>query len=405
MNHPHRGLLPFLALASGASVATLYYNQPLLLEISRTFRVSQARGGAIAVGTQLGYAAGILLFVPMGDVVERRRLMLRLFAAVSAALVAAGLAPSFWILLAANVAIGMTAAVTHVMVPLAPELAPPGQGGRAIGIVMTGLLFGVLLGRTASGAVAGMLGWRAVFLVAAVSTGAFIPLLAFRMPPMRPAKPLRYGEALRSLWQLTLDQPVLREAAAVGFLVFASFIAFWTNLAFFLGSPHYGLGAAAAGSFGLLGAAGALIASPAGRLADRYGTRTTMTIALLLLTIGWVLLWAFGYHVAGLIAGVAVLDVGMQTMQISNQTRIFALSRAARSRINTVYMIVFFLGGALGSAASAAAWSRWQWNGVCAWGVAMLLLACLRHLLAKPKTRRANYQSISAGKNSATRSS
>lgn len=381
MDRAHRGLLPFLALASGASVATLYYNQPLLLEISREFHVSQARGGTIAVGSQLGYAAGILLFVPLGDVLERRGLMLRLFAAVSLALVAAGLAPAFWILLVANVAIGMTAAVTHVMVPLAPELAPPGQGGRAIGIVMTGLLFGVLLGRTASGAVASLLGWRAVFLLAAVSTGAFIPLLAWRMPAMPSAKPLRYGEALRSLWELAVQQPLLREASAVGFLVFASFIAFWTNLAFFLGSPHYRLGAGAAGSFGLLGAAGALIASPAGRLADRCGTRATLTFGLLLLTAGWVLLWAFGYHIAGLIAGVAVLDIGMQTMQISNQTRIFALSRSARSRINTVYMIVFFLGGALGSALSAAAWSRWGWNGVCAWGIAMMLLACLRHAL------------------------
>ena len=277
MTHLHRGLLPFLAVASGASVATLYYNQPLLLEISRTFHIRSGAGGAIAVATQLGYAAGILLFVPLGDVIERRGLMLRLFAAVSLALVAAGLAPSFWMLVAASVAIGMTAAVTHVIVPLAPELAEPGQGGRAIGIVMTGLLLGVLLGRTASGALAELLGWRAVFLAAAVSTAAFVPLLAWRMPVMHPAKPLAYRAALASLWDLARGQPVLREASAVGFLVFASFIAFWTNLAFFLGSPHYRLGAGAAGSFGLLGAAGALIASPAGRLADRYGPRATLT--------------------------------------------------------------------------------------------------------------------------------
>lgn len=374
-----RGLLPFLALASGASVATLYYNQPLLLEISRAFGTSTGASGIIAVATQLGYAAGILVFVPLGDVVERRKLMLRLFAAVSLALAVAGLAPSFWVLVAASVAIGMTAAVTHVIVPLAPELAPAGEGGRAIGTVMTGVLLGVLLGRTASGAVASMLGWRAVFLLAAVSTGAFVPLLAWRMPALPPARALEYRAALRSLWDLAHAQPLLREAAVVGALVFASFIAFWTNLAFFLGSPHYGLGAAATGSFGLLGAAGALIASPAGRLADRYGPRATLTLALGLLSAGWVLLWVFGYRLAGLIAGVTVLDIGMQTMQISNQTRIFALSRAARSRINTVYMIVFFFGGALGSALSSLAWSRWQWSGVCAWGLAMLALAWLRH--------------------------
>ncbi|MGA2985063.1 MAG: MFS transporter [Terriglobia bacterium] len=379
IDRARRGLLPFLGMASGASVATLYYNQPLLLEITRTFHVSHGRGGAIAVATQLGFAAGILFFVPLGDVVERRKLILRLFAAISFALVAAGLAPSFWALVVASVAIGIAASVTHILVPIAPELAGPGEGGRAIGTVMTGLLLGILLGRAASGAVAEVLGWRGVFLLGAVSTVAFVPLLWWRMPALPPQGPVSYGAALGSLWDLLSHEPVLREASAVGFLVFAAFISFWTNLAFFLGSPHYHLGAGVVGSFGLLGAAGAMMASPAGKLADRYGTRVTLTLALGLLSAGYVLLWVFGYHLAGLIVGVIVLDVGQQTMQISNQTRIFALSSTARSRINTVYMIIFFLGGALGSALSAAAWNRWQWSGVCAWGLAMLALAWLRH--------------------------
>ena len=375
----HRGLLPFLGLASGASVATIYYNQPLLLEISRAFHISHGQAGAVSVATQLGYAAGILLFVPLGDVVERRKLILRLFAGVSLALVAAGLAPSFWLLVAASVAIGMTASVTHVMVPIAPELAGSEEGGRAVGTVMTGLLLGVLLGRTVSGSIAQMFGWRIMFLLGAASTGAFVPLLWWRLPALPPAQPLRYGAALRSLWDLARQQPILREASAVGFLAFAAFISFWTNLAFFLGSPHYHRGAAVAGSFGLLGAAGVLIASPAGKLADRHGPRYTLTLALGFLTGGYLLLWIFGYHIAGLIAGVIVLDIGQQTMQISNQARIFALSREAKSRINTIYMIIFFLGGALGSAVSAAAWSHWQWSGVCGWGLVMLALAWLRH--------------------------
>jgi predicted MFS family arabinose efflux permease len=376
---PWRGSLPFLGLACGASVATIYYNQPLLLDISRTFGVSHGAGGAVSMATQLGYAAGILFFVPMGDVAERRKLILRLFAAVSLALAAAGLAPSFWVLVAASAAIGLTASVTHIMVPMAPELAGPGAGGRAIGSVMTGLLLGVLLARTASGAVAAAFGWRAVFLLAALSTAGFAPLLARRLPPMTPARPIRYGEALRSLWDLVRREPVLREASALGFLVFAAFIGFWTNLTFFLGSPHYRLGAGVAGSFGLVGAAGALIAAPVGKLADRRGPRFTLTLALGLLSAGYALLWALGYRLAGLIAGVIVLDVGQQSMQISNQTRIFGLSRSARSRINTIYMIIFFLGGALGSAASAAAWTRWQWSGVCGWGLAMLALAWVLH--------------------------
>ncbi len=379
IDRARRGMLPFFGMASGVSVATIYYHQPLLLEITRTFHVSPSRGGAIAVATQLGFAAGIFFFVPLGDVVERRKLILRFFAAVSLALVAAGLAPSFWALVVASVAIGITASVTHILVPLAPELADPGEEGRAIGTVMTGLLLGVLLGRAASGAVAEVLGWRGVFLLAAVSTGALVPLLRWRIPALPPPRPVRYGAALRSLWDLLCHEAVLREASALGFLVFGAFISFWTNLAYFLGSPHYHWGAGVAGSFGLLGAGGAMMASPAGKLADRYGTRFTLTLGLGLLSAGYVLLWVFGYHLAGLIAGVIVLDVGQQTMQISNQTRIFALSSTARSRINTVYMIIFFMGGALGSALSAMAWTRWQWSGVCGWGLAMLGLAWLRH--------------------------
>jgi predicted MFS family arabinose efflux permease len=235
------------------------------------------------------------------------------------------------------------------------------------------------LGRAASGAVAELLGWRGVFLLAGVLTLAFVPLLRWRMPPMPPPRPITYRAALRSLWDLWWEEPILREASTISFLVFGAFIAFWTNLAFLLGSPHYRLGAGVAGSFGLLGAGGAVVASLAGRLADRYGTRVTLTLALGLLSAGYVLLWVFGYHIAGLVVGVIVLDAGQQGMQISNQTRIFALSSTARSRINTVYMIIFFLGGATGSALSSAAWSRWQWSGVCGWGLAMLALAWLRH--------------------------
>ncbi len=371
--------MPFLALATGTSVATIYYNQPVLLEISRTFHVASGRGGIVTVATQLGYAAGILLLVPLGDVAPRRKLVLQLFAAVTAALIAAGLAPSFPILVAASVAIGMTAAVTHIILPMAPELAGPGNEGRGLGIVMTGLLLGVLLARTVSGAIAAALGWRAIFLFGALSTGALLPLLWWRMPAMLPLRPVPYRAALASLWDLVRQEPLLREASMLGFLVFSAFIAFWTNLAFFLGSPHYRLGAGVAGAFGLVGAAGAMIAAPAGRLANRHGSRATLTCALMLLSFGYVILWTCGYRLVGLVAGVIVLDVGQQMMQISNQTRIFAISSAARSRVNAVYMIVFFLGGAFGSALSTMAWSRWQWNGVCGWGLLGLALAWLRH--------------------------
>jgi predicted MFS family arabinose efflux permease len=178
---------------------------------------------------------------------------------------------------------------------------------------------------------------------------------------------------------LVLEQPTLREASVVGFLVFAAFASFWTNLAFLLGTPHYRLGAGVAGSFGVLGAAGAVVASLAGRMADRKGPRWVIAMGLATLGAGYAVLWAAGYHMAGLIVGVIVLDIGQQALQIANQTRIFSLVKEARSRVNSIYMIVFFLGGATGSALSTAAWARWQWNGVCALGLILLALAGLRH--------------------------
>lgn len=377
----HRGLLPFLGMASGASVATIYYNQPLLLEMSHTFHSSTGQVGTVAVATQIGYAAGILVFVPLGDVAERRALIVKLFAAVTVALIAAGLATSLWALVVASVAIGLTASVTHILVPIAPELVPPTDSGLAIGTVMTGLLLGILLGRAASGGVASVLGWRAVFLVAACLTALFVPLLWWRLPKLPPVRSMSYREALASLWTLVLEQPTLREASVIGFLIFAAFSAFWTNLAFLLGTPHYRLGAGVAGSFGVLGAAGAVVASIAGRMADRKGPRWVIAMALGTLSAGYMVLWVAGYHMAGLIAGVIVLDVGQQGLQIANQTRIFSLVEGARSRVNTIYMIVFFLGGATGSALSTIAWAHWQWNGVCALGLTLLALAGLRHAM------------------------
>jgi predicted MFS family arabinose efflux permease len=283
----------------------------------------------------------------------------------------------------------MTASVTHVLVPIAPELVEPHESGLAIGTVMTGLLVGILLGRAAAGGVAALLGWRAVFLIAAALTALFVPLLRWRLPILPPVRAVSYTAALRSLWTITMEQPMLREASAVGFLAFAAFTSFWTNLAFLLGTPHYKLGAGVAGAFGVLGAAGATAASFAGRMADRKGARWVVGLGIAMLAAAYALLWAAGYHIVGLIVAVIVLDIGQQTMQIANQTRIFSLVEGARSRINSIYMIVFFLGGAAGSALSTAAWAHWQWNGVCALGLLLLALAFARHALGARRRRAA----------------
>lgn len=380
-----RAPLPFLGLACAVGVSTLYYNQPLLLEMGHTYRATAGHTGFVAVATQVGYALGLLLFVPLGDVLERRSLMMKMYGAVAVALVLVAVAPSLSWLIVGSVLIGMFSSVTHVALPIAPDLVDEAQRGRAIGIVMTGLLLGILLARTFAGWVSKAWGWQSVFVVAAVLNAAFVPLMWKVMPKLPPKQKLRYSEAMRSLWTLFRTQPLLRESSVLAALVFASFSCFWTTLAFLLFS-HYGLGAGVAGTFGLVGAAGALVAPIAGRLADRHGSRWVITVGMSVIASSYVLLWAeertpvsMTVHVIALAVGVIVLDVGAQMTQVANQTRVFGLVPSARSRLNTVYMTVFFTGAAIGSALATVAWVHWRWNGVCGLALGLIGLAGIRH--------------------------
>jgi len=401
-----RAPLEFLGLACAIGVSTIYFNQPLLLEMGQTYGATAGRAGFVAVATQVGYALGLLLFVPLGDVLERRRLMLRMYGAVVAALLLVAMASSLAWLIAGSVVLGLLASVTHIVLPIAPDLVTDKERGRAIGTVMMGLLLGILLARSfagwvsripalfahaASGSAGAALhrvaGWRYVFVLAALGNAAFLPLLGRAMPRLPPKQHLRYGDAMRSLWTLYRTEPLLRESCMIGALIFASFSCFWTTLAFLLGS-HYGLGAGVAGSFGLVGAAGALVAPIAGRLADKRGTRWVVTAGMTLLAFSYALLWSgegsglsFALHVAVLVVGVVLLDMGAQLIQVGNQTRIFGLVPSARSRLNTVYMTVYFSGAAIGSALSTMAWVRWKWNGVCGLALGLIALGALRHAL------------------------
>jgi predicted MFS family arabinose efflux permease len=380
-----RAPLPFLGLACAVGVSTMYYNQPLLLEMGRTYGVTAGRTGFVAVATQIGYAVGLLAFVPLGDVLERRSLMMRMYGLVAIALLLVALAPSINLLIAGSVLIGMFASVTHVALPIAPDLVSHEQRGRAIGTVMTGLLLGILLARTFAGWVSGIHGWRWVFVVAAVMNAAFVPLIKRVMPKLPPKQKLRYSDAMKSLWTLVRTQPLLRESSLIGALVFASFSCFWTTLAFLLHS-HYGLGAGVAGTFGVVGAAGALVAPLAGRLADKHGSRWVVSLGMALLAASYLLLWAEEsahrstvFHLAALVVGVVVLDMGAQMTQVANQTRIFGLVPSARSRLNTVYMTLYFSGAAAGSALATIAWVHWGWNGVCGLALGLIALAGIAH--------------------------
>jgi predicted MFS family arabinose efflux permease len=401
-----RAPLNFLGLACAIGVSTIYFNQPLLVDMGKTYGAPAGRVMFVSGATQVGYALGLLLFVPLGDVLERRALMMRMYAAVIVALLLVSLAPTLAWLIAGSVVLGMVASVTHIVLPIAPDLVSSRERGRAIGKVMMGLLLGILLARTFAGWVSRIPalfvhaprmfppgafwvtdGWRYVFVIAALMNVGFLAVLGRRMPKLPPKQDLSYGYAMRSLWTLWRTQPLLRESSLIGALVFASFSCFWTTLAFLL-SSHYGLGAGVAGSFGLVGAAGALVAPVAGKLADKRGTRWVLTAGITALASSYALLWvgvmanvSVGLHIAVLLVGVIVLDVGAQLTQVANQTRIFGLVPSARSRLNTVYMTVYFAGAALGSVLSTVAWDRWKWDGVCGMALAMIALAGLQHAL------------------------
>ena len=361
-----------LAIAAGASVGNLYYAQPLLPEIARTFGAAPREVGLVAVLTQVGYGAGMLLFVPLGDVLERRGLMLALLGAVTLSLLAAGGAPSIAVLAVASFAVGFTTVVPQLAVPRAAHRAAPAERGRAVGTVMSGLLVGILAARTVAGFVGERLGWRGMYVIAAVAMIALAVMLRALFPRSLPEQAMPYPRLLASMATLVRREPVLREASLLGAGGMGAFSAFWATLAFRLEAPPFGLGPRAAGLFGLVGIGGALAASAAGKLADRLPPRALGGAFLAIALGGFAALYFAGGSLWGIGLGVVLLDLGVQGSHVSNLARIHALSPAERSRRNTVYMVTYFAGGALGTALATAAWGRWRWAGVCVVGAAVL---------------------------------
>lgn len=363
------------AITAGLTVANLYYNQPLLADIAHSFAVPAARAGIVATLTQIGYALGLLLIVPLGDVMERRRLIVLTLVGVTLALALASLARGFALFAAASLLIGVTTITPQIVVPLAAGLARPEERGTVVGQIMSGLLVGILGGRVVAGAIGHVIGWRSVFAIAA---GVML-LLAFALPRWLPRTPAgshaSYGELLRSLVAIARAEPVVRDAAILGALAFASFSVFWTTLVFRLQTPPLHYGSAVAGSFGLLGIAGALTAPLAGRLADRVTPRRTVGVAMVVNAVAWGVAWLWGSTVIGLAAAVVLLDAATQGAHISNQTRIYALPARAHSRYNTVYMVTYFIGGAAGSVLGTASMGAYGWPGVCAVGLALMAVA------------------------------
>ncbi|MDR3641239.1 MAG: MFS transporter [Humidesulfovibrio sp.] len=369
-----RGTVVLMAVAAGLCVASIYYNQPMLGILARSFQASPGEVSLIPVSTQIGYAAGLLLLSPLGDRYERRMLIVWTTFALALALAAASLAPSVGLLVASSLAIGALATVAQQVVPMAAQLAPDSEKGRVVGLVMAGLLAGILLSRTISGLVAQFGSWRQMFALASVCTALLAGVLAFKLPKVQPVTRLSYPQILWSLVGLVRKHGLLNRSGVVQGLLFAGFVSFWANLAFFLERPPFFMGSSVAGALGVVGIVGVFAAPLAGRLADKGGQRRIILAGALAVAVSFAVFWLGRASLLAIIAGIVLMDAGLQAAMVSNQARVYALDASARSRLNTVYMTAMFTGGAIGTALGAHAFTLFGWTGVCALGACCALL-------------------------------
>ncbi|MDW5594116.1 MFS transporter [Conexibacter stalactiti] len=396
-----RSLALLFAVAAGLAVGNAYAAQPLLDAIAAAFSLSPGAAGAVVTATQVGLTLGLLLIVPLGDLLRRRRLVpLQLLAGASALLLVAT-ARSAPLLLGAMALVGASSVVAQVLVAYAAALAGERDRGRAVGLVTSGIISGILLSRAVAGAVAELAGWRAVYLASAAATLVLATVLARRLPREQPEERAReqpdgrarpagraYLPLVASTVTLVARMPLLRVRGALALLTFAAFSTLWSALVLPLSAPPHDLSHAAIGLFGLAGAAGALAAARAGRLADRGHGEATTGAALALLLLSWPLIALLDRSLLALALGVVLLDLAVQAIHVSNQTLLLAAAGAARSRVTAAYMVFYSLGSAAGALAATTVYAAAGWTGVCLQGAALTTAALLLWWLTRPQPGR-----------------
>ncbi|QED78566.1 MFS transporter [Escherichia coli] len=381
MTKPNHELSPALivlmSIATGLAVASNYYAQPLLDTIARNFSLSASSAGFIVTAAQLGYAAGLLFLVPLGDMFERRRLIVSMTLLAAGGMLITASSQSLAMMLLGTALTGLFSVVAQILVPLAATLASPDKRGKVVGTIMSGLLLGILLARTVAGLLANLGGWRTVFWVASVLMALMALALWRGLPQMKSETHLNYPQLLGSVFSMFISDKILRTRALLGCLTFANFSILWTSMAFLLAAPPFNYSDGVIGLFGLAGAAGALGARPAGGFADKGKSHHTTTFGLLLLLLSWLAIWFGHTSVLALIIGILVLDLTVQGVHITNQTVIYRIHPDARNRLTAGYMTSYFIGGAAGSLISASARQHGGWAGVCLAGATIALVNLL----------------------------
>lgn len=381
-----RAVIWLMAIISGLVVANNYYNQPLLALISSDLRISESSASKISVLTQIGYALGLLLIVPLGDKLFRKKLILADLFLVFGSLLWMTFAAQLWMLYAASLLIGMTSVIPQLFVPIAAQLSSDEERSSNIGLVMSGLLLGILLSRFVGGIVGEIWGWRAMFGIAA-GLMILVWLAVYKMlPDLPPNFKGSYKDLMRSVFHLAKTQPVLQLASFRGAMAFGSLCALFTTLVFHMEKPPFNAGSSIAGSFGLAGAVGALAAAKVGKLQKFMDMGRIIFYSLLIMLGSWGFTYFAGETYWGLIVGVILIDLGVQSSHIMNQTNYFMIKTNAVNRLNTVYMVCYFIGGSLGTWLASIAWHYAQWGGVSFVGASFALLALIAHVLFNRKT-------------------
>ena len=369
-----------MAIATGLIVANLYFAQPLVGPISQATGLDPGAAGLIVTLTQIGYCLGLIFIVPLGDLVENRKLILCALALTAAALLAAAFSNSAALFLAAAFCIGLGSVAAQVVVPFAAHLSKPETRGQTVGTVMSGLLLGIMLARPVSSLVTDALGWHAIFVISAIGTGVLALVLRSKLPQRVPAHAMSYPALLGSMWHLLKKTPILRRRAAYQFCMFGAFSLFWTTVPLELAGPAFGLSQTGIALFALAGVAGAIASPIAGRRADQGKTRSTTAMALgagALAFAAPLLVTGGGYtaQLMLLVCASIVLDMGVSANLVTGQRAIYALGAEVRSRLNGLYMSIFFMGGALGSLLGGWMFAHHGWHGVLLAGLAFPALA------------------------------
>ncbi len=386
-NQPYltSGTLWLMAIGAGLVVANLYYNQPLLSMIAKELGESEAATSKVAMITQLGYATGLLLIVPMGDMFRRKRIILVDFICMLASLLAFAVSQSLTMMVVSSFFIGLTSVIPQIFIPIAAQLSPPGRTAKNVSMIVSGILIGILASRVFSGVLAEYLGWRMVFFIAIGILFVLALFIAVFLPAMEATFEGTYKQLMRSILYYIRLLPDLRMASVRGALVFASFSMFWTTLVFRLEQPPFYAGSDVAGLLGLVGITGAVAATITGSLTNKVGQHIIITAGACIMLLAWLAFGIGGASYIGLIAGIVLLDMGIQAINISNQSLIFASHKEATNRINTAYMVAYFVGGALGTWIGGLVWGWFGWPGVVSAGGGVVVLCLLVHLLFNRK--------------------